>query len=113
MTTDHAANIDAQVSDHAADIDRHVRIYITVFVSLMVLTIVTVAISYLHLPIAMAVSVALLVATIKGSLVACYFMHLISEKKLIYAVLVLTVVFFVALLALPALTTSNGFGIHE
>jgi cytochrome c oxidase subunit 4 len=113
MTTDHAANIDAQVSDHAADIDRHVRIYITVFVSLMVLTIVTVAISYLHLPIAMAVSVALLVATIKGSLVACYFMHLISEKKLIYAVLVLTVVFFVALLALPALTTSNGYGIHE
>ena len=48
-----------------------------------------------------AVTVALLVATIKGSLVACYFMHLISEKKLIYAVLGLTVAFFVALLALP------------
>ncbi len=40
----------------------------------------------------MAVTVAILVATIKGSLVACYFMHLISEKKLIYAVLALTVV---------------------
>ncbi len=108
MTTDHAAT-----SDHAADIDRHVRIYITVFVALMVLTIITVAISYLHLPIAAAVSVALLVATIKGSLVACYFMHLISEKKLIYAVLLLTVVFFVALLSLPAITHSNGFWIHE
>ena len=79
----------------------------------MVLTIVTVAISYLHLPVPMAVTVALLVATIKGSLVACYFMHLISEKKLIYAVLALTVVFFVALLALPVLTHSNGFWIHE
>ena len=78
-----------------------------------VLTIVTVAISYLHLPIAMAVSVALLVATVKGSLVACYFMHLISEKKLIYAVLLLTIVFFIALLALPALTTHDGFGVHE
>jgi cytochrome c oxidase subunit 4 len=100
-------------SDHAVDIDRHVRIYITVFVSLMALTIITVAISYLHLPIAMAVTVALLVATIKGSLVACYFMHLISEKKLIYAVLVLTAVFFVALLALPAVTVSNGYWIHE
>ena len=108
MTTDHAAT-----SDHAADIDRHVRIYITVFVALMVLTIITVAISYLHLPVAAAVSVALLVATIKGSLVACYFMHLISEKKLIYAVLLLTVVFFVALLSLPAITHSNGFWIHE
>ena len=89
-------------TDHAADIDRHVRIYVTVFVALMVLTIITVAIARVHLPLPIAVSVALLVATIKGALVACYFMHLISEKKLILAVLVLTAVFFVALLALPA-----------
>ena len=32
-------------SDHAVDIDKHVRIYITVFVALMVLTIVTVTVS--------------------------------------------------------------------
>jgi cytochrome c oxidase subunit IV len=107
MTTDHVT------SDHAADIDRHVRVYITVFVALMVLTVITVAISYLHLPVAAAVSVALLVATVKGSLVACYFMHLISEKKLIYAVLLLTIVFFAALLALPVVTHGNGFWIHE
>ena len=109
MTSDHAAGI----GDHAADIDRHVRVYITVFVALMALTLVTVAVSYLHLSTPMAVSVALLVATIKGALVACYFMHLISEKKLIYAVLGLTVVFFVALMALPTLTHGNGFWIHE
>ena len=108
MTSEHPAT-----SDHAADIDRHVRIYITVFVALMVLTIVTVAVSYLHLPVPIAVTVALLVATVKGSLVACYFMHLISEKKLIYAVLVLTVVFFAALLALPVVTQSSGYWIHE
>jgi cytochrome c oxidase subunit 4 len=108
MTSDHAAT-----GDHAADIDRHVRVYITVFVALMVLTIITVAVSYLHLPMAGAVTVALLVATVKGSLVACYFMHLISEKKLIYAVLVLTVVFFAALLALPVVTHSNGYWIPE
>jgi cytochrome c oxidase subunit IV len=106
MTTDHAAG-------HAVDIDRHVRVYITVFVALMVLTIVTVAISRFHLPVPIAVTVALLVAIIKGSLVACYFMHLISERRLIYAVLVLTAVFFVALLALPAVTHSNGYWIHE
>lgn len=110
MTSDHAADM---TSDHAVDIDRHVRVYITVFVALMVLTIVTVAVSRLHLSVPVAVTVALLVATIKGSLVACYFMHLISEKKLIYAVLVLTAVFFGALLALPAVTHSNGFWIHE
>jgi cytochrome c oxidase subunit 4 len=100
-------------SDHAVDVDRHVRIYILVFVALMVLTIITVAVSYLHLPVPIAVGVALLVATIKGTLVACYFMHLISEKKLIYAVLVLTAVFFVALLALPAVTHNNGYWVHE
>ena len=99
-------------SDHAADIDRHVRVYITVFAALMALTIITVAVSYLHLPLPIAVTVALLVATVKGTLVAGYFMHLISEKKLIYAVLGLTAVFFVALLALPALTVHNGFWIH-
>ena len=116
MTTDHAA----VTSDHAAhsghdpaDIDRHVRIYITVFVALMALTIITVAVSYLDLSTPMAVAVALFIATIKGSLVACYFMHLISEKKLIYAVLALTAAFFVALLALPVFTHSNGFWIPE
>jgi cytochrome c oxidase subunit IV len=99
-------------TDHAADIDRHVKVYITVFVALMVLTIVTVAVSRYHLPVPMAVTVALIVATIKGSLVACYFMHLISEKKLIYAVLALTVAFFAVLLALPVLTYSDGYWIR-
>ena len=93
------------MTDHAADIDRHVRVYITVFVSLMVLTIVTVAISRFHLPVPMAVAVAMTVAIIKGSLVACYFMHLISERKVIYAVLIITAVFFAVLLLLPNLTT--------
>ena len=108
MTSEHAADI----GDHAAEIDRHVRVYITVFVALMVLTIVTVAISRFHLPVPIAVTVALLVAIVKGSLVACYFMHLVSEKKLIYAVLLLTVAFFIALMALPILTVHNGFWIH-
>ena len=110
--SDHATDGDA-THDHAADIDRQVRIYITVFVALMVLTIVTVAIARVHLPVPMAVALALFVATIKGSLVACYFMHLISEKKLIYAVLVITTIKFIALLALPALTHGNGYWIPE
>ena len=114
MTSEHGSASMAGMTGHdAADIDRHVRIYITVFVTLMVLTFVTVAVSYLHLSVPMAVTVALLVATIKGTLVACYFMHLVSEKKLIYAVLALTVVFFAVLLALPTLTHRNGFWIHE
>ena len=109
MTSDHAVEL---TSDHDADIDKHVRVYITVFVALMALTIITVAISRVHLPVPIAVTVALVVALIKGSLVACYFMHLISEKKLIYAVLLLTAIFFVALLALPVVTVHDGYWIH-
>src|SRR5918993_5206974 len=113
--SDHAAMTgDAALSaDHAAEIDKHVRVYITVFVALMALTLVTVAVSYLDLSTPMAIALAMFIATIKGSLVACYFMHLISEKRLIYAVLVITVVKFVALMALPAFTHSNSYGIFE
>ncbi len=110
MTSEHTADI--PTSDHAIDIDRHVRVYITVFVALMVLTVITVAISYLDLAVPMAVTAAMIVALIKGSLVAGYFMHLVSERKLIYAVLALTVAFFVVLLALPVLTTSDGYWIR-
>jgi len=89
-------------------IKKHVRTYIIVFVSLMALTVVTVAISYLHLSVTAAVIVAMFIATVKGSLVASYFMHLISEKKLIYFTLLLTLVFFVALMALPLLGLHDG-----
>src|SRR5262245_66367852 len=111
MTSDHAAT--SMTGDHAVDIDKHVRVYITVFVALMVLTIVTVAVSRYHFPVPIAVTIALIVAIVKGSLVACYFMHLISEKKLIYAVLALTAFFFAALLALPIFTVSDGYWIRQ
>jgi cytochrome c oxidase subunit 4 len=110
--SDHA--VDSMTGDHhAVDIDKHVRVYITVFVALMVLTIITVAVSRVHLALPIAVTVALFVATVKGALVAGYFMHLVSEKKLIYAVLALTVVFFAVLLALPVITHNNGYWVHE
>jgi cytochrome c oxidase subunit 4 len=111
MMSDHAA--DHSADDHAVDIDKHVKVYITVFVALMVLTIITVAVSRVHLPIHYAVTIALTVAIIKGSLVAAYFMHLVSEKKLIYAVMALTVAFFVVLLALPVLTHENGYWLPQ
>jgi cytochrome c oxidase subunit IV len=92
----------------AADIDRHVRTYVMVFASLLVLTGVTVGVYYLHLPVLPAIGLALVIATIKATLVACFFMHLISEKHLIFAVLILTVMFFVVLLLLPTLSSDLG-----
>ncbi len=91
---------------HAEDIDRHVRTYLLVFGALMLLTLLTVGAWYfLHLSMAGTIAVALFIAVIKGSLVACFFMHLISEKKLIFFVLTFTVVFFFALLLFPMFTS--------
>jgi cytochrome c oxidase subunit 4 len=83
------------------EIKKETRGYVLVFVALAALTVITVGVSYLHLPVAGAVTLALAIAIIKGSLVAAYFMHLISERKVIYAVLILTVVFFAVLMMMP------------
>ena len=89
------------MSADAHDIKKHIRVYLSVFAGLLVLTAVTVAANRLHFPLGLTVAVALFIATVKASLVACYFMHLISEKKLIYSVLALTVCFFLVLMFVP------------
>jgi cytochrome c oxidase subunit 4 len=89
------------------DIRKSVRTYFMIFGALMVLTIITVGVSYVHLPLALAVTVALVVATIKGSLVAMYFMHLLHERKVIYWVLMLTVIFFIFMMFVPLFTISD------
>jgi cytochrome c oxidase subunit 4 len=89
---------DHAVGSHHVDIDKHVRTYILVFVSLMVLTVATVGVYYIHMSPAIGIAVALFIASIKAGLVACFFMHLLDEKKLIYWVLSLTMVFFFVLL---------------
>jgi len=83
-------------------IRRQTKIYVAVFAALAMLTIVTVTVSYLHLSAVPAIAVALLIASIKGSLVAAYFMHLIDERKAIYAILILTVAFFAVLMFVPS-----------
>jgi cytochrome c oxidase subunit 4 len=86
------------------EMQKHVRSYILVFLALMVLTVVTVAVSFLEfegrLAVAIGVTVALIIAVIKSSLVISIFMHLISEKKLIFLVLGLTVIFFAGMVSL-------------
>ena len=94
----------------AESIRKQTRTYIGVFVALMVLTVLTVAVSYFHMPVVLAVIVALIIASFKGSLVAAVFMHLSHEKKAIYWILILTVVFFLALMSIPLLWHWNSTG---
>ena len=88
----------------AESIRKQTRAYVVGFVTLMILTILTVAVSSFHMPVGLAILVALVIASFKGSLVAAVFMHLSHERKLIYWVLLLTVIFFVVLMAIPSLS---------
>src|SRR5262245_46655467 len=84
-----------------AEIKKHNKVYLIIFVALLVGTIITVLLNAVHFDsFTLTVSIALFVATIKASLVAGFFMHLVSEKKAIYAMLAATAFFFVAMMYL-------------
>ena len=109
---EHAGVGDPNAHHHSPEqIRAEMRVYLIVFAGLAVLTAVTVGACYgLNLPVHTAIIVALIIASIKGFLVAGFFMHLLSEKKVIYGVLILTVVFFIFLMALPISHHANPFG---
>ena len=90
------------------EVARHVKVYLLVFGALLVGTVVTVGLNYLHFDSkVLTILIALFVATIKASLVACYFMHLISEKKMIYLILGFTAFFFIGLMGLTLSSFAN------
>jgi caa(3)-type oxidase subunit IV len=90
-------------SDSAA-VQKSVRSYITVFVMLMVFTVITVAVSRFHFAVPIAITIALIIAATKGSMVGSVFMHLSHEKQAIYGTLLLTFAFFFVLLFMPLLS---------
>src|SRR5882724_7074109 len=93
-----------------AAIKKSIRTYMLVGALLYVGTVITVAVNQVHLAVPLAITVALIIATIKGSAVASVFMHLSHEKKWIYGSLILTVAFFVVLMAVPFFTVSDTIG---
>ena len=86
------------MSDHSDDISKHIRGYLIIGATLILGTILTVLASYVDLGHHWNIVLALVIATVKASLVALYFMHLISEKQMIYTVLSFTVFCFLGLM---------------
>jgi len=93
------------------EVRKSVRRYITVFVALMAFTIITVVAARFHFAVPIAITIALIIATMKGSMVAAVFMHLSHEKRAIYGALLLTVVFFIVLLLVPLLSDLDHIGV--
>ncbi len=98
---------------HEHDLQAAVRRYLYVFYALLFGTGATVAASYIpfgnH---GLNVAVALFIAVCKGTLVVGFFMHLMSERKLIYGLLAFTVLFVAGLMALTVYGTGPDGMIH-
>jgi cytochrome c oxidase subunit 4 len=87
-----------------------IRMYIAIGAALLVFTVITVGVNQVHLAVPAAITVALIIATIKGSMVASVFMHLSHEKRWIYGALLLTVFFFIVLMSVPLFTQMDHIG---
>lgn len=58
--------------------------YMKVFIALLVLTVITVAVSRMHVSAVAHITIAMIVASIKAFLVGAVFMHLKYEKPVIW-----------------------------
>lgn len=93
--------------DH--DVSKHIRTYLLIGVFLLIGTVITVIAAQIDLGNHhLNIGVGLLIATVKASLVALFFMHLISEKTAIYMFMSVTVFFVTGLMVL----TLYSFGDH-
>src|SRR5436309_1783379 len=94
----------------STEVKKSIRTYMLVGVALLVFTGITVAANRFHFGVPVAVTVALIIATMKGSMVASIFMHLSHEKKWVYGALILTVLGFIVLMTVPMFTTMDTIG---
>jgi caa(3)-type oxidase subunit IV len=91
-------------------IRKSIRSYLMIGAALFVFTGITVAVNQIHLAVPLAITVALIIAAMKGSMVAAVFMHLSHERKWIYGALILTVIGFIILMTVPSFTVHDGIG---
>jgi caa(3)-type oxidase subunit IV len=94
----------------SAEIKKSIRTYMMVGLALLVFTGITVAANQFHFGVPVAVTVALIIATMKGSMVASIFMHLSHEKKWVYGALILTIAGFLVLMTVPFFTVADSIG---
>jgi len=104
-TETETANGHAEHDEHVAhNVAKHIRGYMLVGATLITFTAITVFLSYVNFGTMKAnVAVAMLVATFKAGLVALIFMHLKSEKRMIYRILMFTAFFVLGLFFLTYL----------
>ena len=89
-------------SEKPVSLNSYFRLCGVVLVVVLCTTTAMIATSFAHIGEGWTLKVALIlaIAVVNAFLVAGYLMHLLSEKKLIYTVLIFTVFFFIGLMGL-------------
>ncbi|HWO56868.1 MAG TPA: cytochrome C oxidase subunit IV family protein [bacterium] len=82
------------------------RVYLTVAALLLVMTAVTIAVSFVHLG-ALNIVVALAIAGFKALLVAFFFMHLYYDNKFYFMVFAIALLFLVIFIGFTMIDTTR------
>ena len=100
----------SELHEHPVNFQNYLRRCLFIFIAILCATSLMIWISYLpeHYTWAAKVGMILAVATANAFVVAGFLMHLVSEKKMIYALLAFTVFFVIGLFALT-LYAMNDF----
>jgi cytochrome c oxidase subunit 4 len=94
---------------HTEPTPHHAVNYYAIFITLIVLTVVTVAVAFVHIKSELTkVLIALLIASVKALFVARFFMHLKFEGKLIRLILISPLVLCVILVMALIPDIANG-----
>ncbi len=114
----HAAGAHGDHNHEAEHIRAHVKVYLLIFAMLILGTIVTVAISYKDFGAPwINITIGLIIATIKATLVAGWFMHLVSERRMVHSILIVCGFMFAVLVFLFVWTMAPdsliGGGKHQ
>jgi len=97
-------------SEHPVDLKSYIRRCAVILLAVICTTSLMIATSFSHIGNGWTARVAIIlgIAVVNAFLVAGYLMHLLSEKKMVYALLAFTVFFFIGLLGLT-IWASNDF----
>lgn len=102
------------MADSPEEIKKHIKLYLLIGALLFVFTLVTVAVAKFEFLDfgdrgfdAVDATIGLLIATFKATLVALIFMHLNHEKKMVYWMFGLGIIFAIALMGLTGLAFSD------
>ena len=98
-------------SEQPVSLNSYIRLCAVVFVVVLCTTGLMIATSFAHIggeTWTLKVALILAIAVVNAFLVAGYLMHLLSEKKLVYTVLIFTVIFAIGLVGLT-MAAMNDF----